>query len=104
VTRRLHSHHDAEVELVDAIEWYEHEREGLGRELWDEVQRTIALIDGNPEIGGLIRQAKVSPHVRRVPLRRFPYFIIYREREADIQIVAFAHMSRRPGYWRTRRG
>jgi hypothetical protein len=40
--------------------------------------------------------------VRRVPVRRFPFFVIYRERDEDLQIIAVAHQSRRPGYWRSR--
>ena len=95
-------HLQAELELIDAIEWYERARQGLGGELWDEVQRSITLITKSPAIGGLIRGANVSLPVRRIPLRRFPYFLIYRERESHLEIVAFAHMSQRPGYWRDR--
>jgi len=39
---------------------------------------------------------------RRFPLRRFPYLLIYREKEAVIEILAVAHGRRRPGYWRER--
>ena len=39
---------------------------------------------------------------RRVLLRRFPYSIVFYERKDEIVIVAFAHSSRRPGYWRSR--
>jgi hypothetical protein len=28
--------------------------------------------------------------------------LVYREREDDIQIIAVAHTSRKPGYWNTR--
>jgi toxin ParE1/3/4 len=100
--KRVRPHHEAEAELTDAIAWYEREREGLGREFWDEVQRTIALISENATIGGLVARARVSLPTRRLPLRRFPYFVIYRERPHDIQLVAIAHMNRRPGYWRAR--
>jgi toxin ParE1/3/4 len=34
---------------------------------------------------------------------RFPYTVVYRIREADVVIVAIAHHSREPGYWRDRR-
>jgi hypothetical protein len=39
---------------------------------------------------------------RRVPLNRFPYTVVYRETEIEIQIVAFAHNRRKPGYWSSR--
>jgi plasmid stabilization system protein ParE len=40
---------------------------------------------------------------RRFLVRGFRYLLIYRERGAEgIQILAVAHASRRPGYWKTR--
>ena len=39
-----------------------------------------------------------------VRVSRFPYILIFRDRSPDtIMIVAVAHTSRRPGYWRRRR-
>jgi plasmid stabilization system protein ParE len=46
-----------------------------------------------------------SPYLhgtRRILLNRFPYFIVFRERLHDIQIIAIAHAKRRPGYWTKR--
>lgn len=34
---------------------------------------------------------------------RFPYTIVYRATEVAIIVVAIAHHSREPGYWRERR-
>jgi len=40
---------------------------------------------------------------RRLPLFRFPYSIVYREKSTSVvQILAMAHGRRRPGYWRAR--
>jgi plasmid stabilization system protein ParE len=39
---------------------------------------------------------------RRCVLRRFPFSIIYRVKESNIVIIAFAHGRRRPGYWLNR--
>ncbi|MCI0332066.1 MAG: type II toxin-antitoxin system RelE/ParE family toxin [Planctomycetes bacterium] len=45
----------------------------------------------------------VSGKYRRVRVEKFPHSLIYYERaENDIRIVAVAHPSRRPGYWRRR--
>jgi hypothetical protein len=44
----------------------------------------------------------VERGTKRLPLRRFPYTVVYREMESEIQIVAFAHTSRKPGYWFSR--
>jgi len=32
----------------------------------------------------------------------FPYQIVYRPTGEDIRILAFAHLKRRPGFWRHR--
>ncbi len=40
--------------------------------------------------------------LRRILLKRFPYAIIYRVRAEEIVIIAYAHLRRRPGYWRSR--
>lgn len=37
-----------------------------------------------------------------MPLRRFPYSIVYVELEDEIGVVAIAHGSRKPGFWRQR--
>ncbi len=39
---------EAEDEIRAAIAWYESEREGLGRELWEQLQGTVALISEHP--------------------------------------------------------
>jgi toxin ParE1/3/4 len=39
---------------------------------------------------------------KRLILKRFPYDIVVYERGVDLVVVAFAHHSRRPGYWRAR--
>ena len=35
-------------------------------------------------------------------LPRLPYSLIYRDRDGEIRVFAFAHHKRRPGYWRDR--
>jgi toxin ParE1/3/4 len=90
----------ASNELIEAIKWYETRRGGLGRDFYDAVVQTIELIRTHPEIG--------TPRSGRLPNRqlrvaRFPYNVVYRVREDDVYVVAVAHTSRRPGYWKDRR-
>jgi hypothetical protein len=40
--------------------------------------------------------------MRRVLTNRFPYAIIYLEYGDETLVVAIAHTSRRPGYWKNR--
>ncbi|HEY0158641.1 MAG TPA: type II toxin-antitoxin system RelE/ParE family toxin [Thermoanaerobaculia bacterium] len=90
----------ARDEVEYYLQRYESQSPGLGDRLWREIQATVALVADHPAIGEPVR--RTGGAVRRVPLRRFPFFIIYRERERDVQIIALAHTSRRPDYWRPR--
>ena len=65
---------DADAELRAAIIRYEEERPGLGAQLWDEIQRTLALIQERPGIGERVRRARVKGIARRFPVRSLPIF------------------------------
>ena len=92
----------AAEELSAAIAWYEDRGPGLGGRLLDEVQQALDLIRRHPNVGGPVPRVAAERDTRRVPLHRFPYAVVYRVRNAEIEVVAFAHGSRRPGYWRSR--
>jgi toxin ParE1/3/4 len=89
----------ASEELGSAILWYETRRSGLGSEFYDAVSSTIERIRTHPEIG-TIRAGRFRH--RRVQVLGFPYTVVYRVREDDIYVVAIAHSSRRPDYWKNR--
>jgi len=92
----------AEEELRAAVAWYEMQRRGLGARFFTEVGRVLDLILRHPGIGSPVPRVRAEYGTRRVPLRRFPYFVVYREQGEEIQVVAVAHASRKPGYWRHR--
>lgn len=100
--KRLRVDSAAEEEFQAAVAWYENRRPGLGARFFAEVSRVVNMIRRQPGVGGSVPRVRAHHGARRVPLRRFPYFVIYRERTAEIQVVAFAHTSRKPGYWRHR--
>ena len=86
-------------ELTEAVRWYEMRRAGLGGDLYDAVVRTIDLIRAHPDIG--------TARIGRLPNRQllvtgFPYKVVYRTRDKDIYVVAVAHTSRLPEYWKHR--
>jgi toxin ParE1/3/4 len=90
----------AQDEIEHYLRQYETEAAGLGDRLWRDIQAAISLISDHPEIGELVRRTRGL--VRRVPLRHFPFFLIYRRWDTYLQIVALAHTSRKPNYWRSR--
>lgn len=77
-------------EFLEAREWYEAKRGGLGEEFVACVDTAVAVASHNP-----VLHAKVHGEVRRVLVRRFPYGIFYIVDEATI-------CARDPSIWRDR--
>lgn len=90
----------AEAEIREYLRWYESESTGLGDRLWGEIQTVVDLIAEHPLIGKAV--PRTGGMIRRFPLRHFPFFLIYREWRDHLQIVALAHTSRKPNYWKDR--
>ena len=60
----------AAAEIETAYRWYEREREGLGSEFLEALQKMVNAIAENPE-----RFPTLRKDIRRAVLRRFPYSI-----------------------------
>ncbi len=97
---KLRIHVEAVAEMDAAAAWYDHEQQGLGDELLEEVSRALSVISASPTTWPIVRRAG---GLRRFLLSRFPYTIIDVEVGSDIRVFAFAHHKRRPDYWRKRR-
>ena len=87
----------AEVELAEAAQYYDEQQPSLGRDFLDAVRVATAAIQRNPELWAFYEKP-----VRAYRVQPFAYRLLYRELPDRIQIVAVAHVSRRPGYWKTR--
>jgi plasmid stabilization system protein ParE len=90
-------HPEAEQELYEAASRYESELSDLGLRFVDEVERVIQLLLEQPELGSRLDEA-----MRHFVLRRFPFSIVYAVLSDLVYVVAIAHGSREPGYWRPR--
>lgn len=90
-------HPEAVEEAAAAAQWYRERSTIAASAFLSEVDRAIESISERPEAW--------LPYMfgtRRFLLRRFPYFVVYRDAQESIQIVAVAHARRKPGYWKTR--
>ena len=90
-------HPAAQIELNEAVDFYEKKQQGLGYEFAEEVYASIGLILKYPE-----GWRKLSLRSRRCLSKRFPYAIVYEITPELIRIIAIAHTSRRPKYWNKR--
>ncbi len=98
MNRRLSIHETAEAEINEAADFYDTKSLGLGRVFIDEIERAIGHISEFPEAAPLIRG-----RVRKRPIAKFPYSLVYSVRPDEIRLLAVAHQKRRPFYWRGRR-
>jgi len=95
--KRIIVYREAELELWQAVDYYEAKLGGLGLDLEQEVRRALADIQEAPDRWPTRRYG-----TRWHLLHRFPYAIHYLELQDAIWIVAVAHTSRIPYYWRKR--
>lgn len=90
-------HPGAEEEFIEEAARYESQVPGLGVRFGAEINRVIELLLENSRVG-----APLGGDLRNFVLRRFPHSIIYTVIGDTLFIVAIAHGSRKPGYWRSR--
>ncbi len=93
---------EAAEELLAASSWYENERSGLGGDLLRSIYEAVDEIGKRPETFPLAPMVPESIRVRRALVRRFPYAVVFLELADEIRVLAIAHSSRKPGYWRER--
>jgi plasmid stabilization system protein ParE len=94
---RYEFHPEAEQELYEAASRYESEVTNLGKRFADEVEHAVRLLLEHPELG-----SRLDDDLRHFVLRKFPFSIVYATVADLVYIVALAHGSREPGYWRPR--
>jgi plasmid stabilization system protein ParE len=90
-------HPEAVAEAQAAYGWYRERNETAAEAFLAELDRAVELISEGP------MQWPTHLHgTRRFLLRRFPFGVVYRQIGETVQIVAFAHARRKPGYWKGR--
>jgi toxin ParE1/3/4 len=98
VTPRLVLRPQAEAELLDARDWYEDQRSGLGEAFAAEVDTVFARIVEAP-----LSYPRVHGDTRRAFVRRFPYAVYFHTRPDEIVVLAVMHGRRHPRRWQSRR-
>ncbi len=90
-------HPEAEREYAEAAGFYADINPELGGQFYDEMERLIRDIRNQPDLFRLC-----APPVRRHFSDVFPYAMLYVDQPDRVRIIAVMHMSRRPGYWKSR--
>jgi len=90
-------HEDVDEEFKAGITFYESRQPGLGDSFFQRVSEGFELILAQPLAGQILSDA-----FRRRLIRQFPYSIVYRVESDSVFVLAVAHWSRRPDYWKAR--
>ncbi|XAM01246.1 type II toxin-antitoxin system RelE/ParE family toxin [Phycisphaeraceae bacterium D3-23] len=87
---------DARAEYLEALQHYLDIDPQLASDFSACVDRSILLILQNRSVAGPYLSG-----TRRKLIGRFPFGIVYREYSDKhiVEVVAFIHLRRRPGYW-----
>ncbi len=88
---------EAQIDVLEARDWYERQQQGLGDSFKDSLDHIIVRVETMPQM-----YAVVFSNVRRGKLRRFPYVIYYRILSDRIEVIAVLHGSRDPRLWQER--
>ena len=81
----------AQIELDNAVSWYENKRVGVGRGMRIEIEKHLEQIAKQPQ-----RFRRIRGDVRRAVLRRFPYSIYFLHEIDSIIVLAIFHARRAP--------
>ncbi|HTW57007.1 MAG TPA: type II toxin-antitoxin system RelE/ParE family toxin [Terriglobales bacterium] len=95
--RAVAYHEGATADVKQAVAWYQKRSPKAALDFIEELHRAAETIRDAPD-----RWPAGKNNTRRFLLWRFPFSIIYSERESVITIWAVAHGSRRPEYWARR--
>ena len=98
MTPRLVLRPQAEAELLDARDWYEEHRPGLGGAFVTEIDMAIARIVKAP-----LAYPRVQGEIRRTLVRRFPYAVYFHATSDEIVVLGVVHGRRHPRRWQSRR-
>ena len=88
----------AEGELLDARQWYEERRTGLGEAFRSAVDEVVARVSGQPRLF-----PRVHGEMRRALVHRFPYGLYFEIVEDQIVVLGVVHGHRDPRVWGSRR-
>jgi plasmid stabilization system protein ParE len=98
VIPRLVVRPQAATELLEAQQWFDEQRTGLGQEFGLEVDLTVSEVLTRPE-----SFPRVHGEMRRAIVHRFPYGVFFRIVADTILILGIIHGHRNPESWQNRR-
>lgn len=82
----------AASEIEETIEFYESRRKGLGKQFLEYFKGYLTILKTNPDLFSI----KKPPFYRELPLKKFPFVIIYEIFQNEVVIYSVFPASRNP--------
>jgi len=97
MSRRLTLRIQAEVDIDEAVGWYETEHPGLGIEFIRSLNLLLERVQEQP-----FQFPVVEQDVRRGLVNRFPYAVFFTVNDDEVLVYAVLHLHRHPDTWKRR--
>ena len=88
----------AELDIDDAIKWYEEQLEKSGEKFLNAFKETLLTVSKNP-----LSFRKKHKSIRAFSLSKFPYNIFYIFENDTVYVIAVIHQKRNPKVWKKRK-
>ena len=83
---------EAEEDVYEGYLWYEEQREGLGEEFLDTLDKVKQSILSNPKTYPVRYRKRVHMYV----VQRFPYIVLYVVKAKEIKVLAVFNTNKNP--------
>jgi plasmid stabilization system protein ParE len=94
---KLRLSHAARRERYEAVRFYQARSPAAAKRFTNELRRTFTQLERYPMSGSV-----VFGDIRHAQLHDFPFSIVYGLTQDVVDVIAIAHDSRDPNYWRDR--
>lgn len=89
----------AQLDIQEAVEWYETQAAHLGDRFLTDLQQTFDIISFSPQSSGFYKNNFL---IRKGRLNYFPYNVFYIVEKIEIKIIAVIHSARSSRYVKRR--
>jgi toxin ParE1/3/4 len=89
---------EAEAEILEAVHFYKSRVDNLGDRFLAAINDHVHDIASAPE-----RFTRIGREVRQCVVRKYPFIIFFSAYQDHVRILAVAHTSRNPHYWKRRK-
>ncbi|MDP2334885.1 MAG: type II toxin-antitoxin system RelE/ParE family toxin [Bacteroidota bacterium] len=88
----------AELDAMNAANWYNSRRDGLGNEFLLALEAKFYTLRRNP-----LQYLCIYKNIRRALTERFPYGVFFIIENEVVYVLAIIHTSRSPKIWKKRK-